>query len=135
MCLYYGGCGENKTDYNIELAKAVKGTYGSSSYEEFYDNKEKAKSILSDEVIEQLYTVNNEDMPFADLVKVDVSKSNAENNSMGTDYYIARVKIVNVAGEYEIVLGFSKIEDGVFTSCGSSIKSAYNKVIDSLTTT
>ena len=86
-------------------------------------------------MIEQLYTVNNEDMPFADLVKVDVSKSNVENNSMCTDYYIARVKIVNVAGEYEMVLGFSKIEDGVFTSCGSSIKSAYNKVIDSLTTT
>lgn len=125
-----GGCGDNKIDYNKELAKAVKGAYGSSSYEEFYSNKEKAKSILSDEVIEQLYTINNEDMSFADLVKVDVSKSNAENNSMGTDYYIARVKIVNVAGEYEMVLRFSKIEDGVFTSYGSSIKSAYNRLTE-----
>ena len=70
-------------------------------------------------------------MPFDDLVKVDVSKSNAENNSMGTDYYIARVKIVNVAGEYEMVLGFSKVEDGVFTSFTSSVKSAYNKLTDS----
>ena len=126
-----GGCGGNKTDYNKELAKAVKGAYGSSSYEDFYNNKEKAKGILSDEVLEQLYTVNNKDMPFADLVKVDVSKSNAENNSMGTDYYIARVKIVNVAGEYEMVLGFSKVEDGVFTSFTSSVKSAYNKLTDS----